>query len=128
MSDAEERYLAVIGRLAGAGERATVTAIARELGVSKASVSEMLNRMEGDGLLVRGTTGEATLTGPGADAATALAERHDVVERFLRDVLAVAPQDLAAETERLVRVVSPRLEERMRARLTALAPPSAASS
>ncbi len=128
MSQAEERYLQVIGRLAGAGERATVTAVARELGVSKASVSEMLNRMEGEGLLIRGTTGEATLTTNGADAASALAGRQDTVERFLRDVLAVDAEHLPAETERLVAVVSPRLEERMRARLSALAPPSAASS
>ncbi len=123
MSEAEERYLHVIARLAEAGERATVTAVARGLQVSKASVSEMLNRLEDDGLVVRGSAGEATLTPGGQQAASALAERHDVVERFLRDVLAVAPEHLEAETERMVRVVSPRLEERMRARLSALARP-----
>ncbi len=123
MSEAEERYLHVIGRLEAAGERATVTAVARGLSVSKASVSEMLNRLEGEGLLVRGPAGEATFTASGREAASALAERRDVVERFLRDVLGVGPDDLAAETERMVRVVSPRLEERMRARLSALARP-----
>jgi DtxR family Mn-dependent transcriptional regulator len=116
VSEAEERYLHVIGRLEAAGERATVTAVARGLSVSKASVSEMLNRLEGEGLLVRGSAGEATFTARGREAASALAERRDVVERFL-------PDDLAAETERMVRVVSPRLEERMRARLSALARP-----
>jgi DtxR family Mn-dependent transcriptional regulator len=123
VSEAEERYLHVIGRLEAAGERATVTAVARGLSVSKASVSEMLNRLEGEGLLVRGPAGEATFTARGREAASALAERRDVVERFLRDVLGVGPGDLAAETERMVRVVSPRLEERMRARLSALARP-----
>jgi DtxR family Mn-dependent transcriptional regulator len=123
VSEAEERYLHVIGRLEAAGERATVTAVARGLSVSKASVSEMLNRLEGEGLLVRGPAGEATFTASGREAASALAERRDVVERFLRDVLGVGPDDLAAETERMVRVVSPRLEERMRARLSALARP-----
>ena len=123
MSDAEERYLGAIGRLHAAGERATVTALARVLAVSKASVSEMLRRLEGEGLVVRGAAGEATLAAAGADVARGLAERHVVVERFLRDVLRVAPGDLPAETERLARVVSPRLEQRMRARLSALARP-----
>ncbi len=119
MSDAEERYLGAIDRLRAAGERATVTALARALAVSKASVSEMLGRLEGDGLVVRGPVGEATLAPAGEQAARTLAERHDVVERFLRDVLGVRPDALPAEADRLARVVSPRLEERMRARLTA---------
>ena len=123
MSDAEERYLGAIGRLRTAGERATVTALSRSLGVSKASVSEMLNRLEGDGLVVRGAAGEATLAPAGEAAAAQLAERREVVERFLREVLQVGDADLPAEAERLVRVVSPRLEERMRARLSAPAPP-----
>ncbi len=123
MSVAEERYLAAIGRLQDAGERATVTALARALAISKASVSEMLRRLESEGLVVRGPAGEATLAPAGEQAARVLAERHDVVERFLRDVLGVGPDDLEAEAERLATVVSPRLEERMRARLSALARP-----
>ena len=123
MSDAEERYLGAIGRLHATGERATVTALAGVLSVSKASVSEMLRRLEADGLVVRGPVGEATLAPAGEEVARTLAERHDVVERFLRDVLGVGPDELPAEAERLARVVSPRLEERMRARLTALARP-----
>ncbi len=123
VSVAEERYLAAIGRLHDAGERATVTALARSLAISKASVSEMLRRLETEGFVVRGPAGEATLAPAGEEAARTLAERHDVVERFLRDVLAVRPDDLPAEADRLASVVSPRLVERMRARLSALAPP-----
>ena len=123
MSEAEERYLGAIGRLHAAGERATVTALARTLSVSKASVSEMLRRLEGDGLVVRGQAGEATLAPAGEEVARTLTDRHEVVERFLRDVLGVAPDALTAETERLARVISPRLVERMRARVSALARP-----
>ena len=123
MSVAEERYLAAIARLEDAGERATVTALARTLAISKASVSEMLRRLEGEGLVVRGAAGEATLAPAGEQAARTVAERHDVVERFLRDVLHVAPGDLPAEAERLASVVSPRLVERMRARLSEPARP-----
>ena len=123
VSEAEERYLGAIGRLQAAGERATVTALARTLAISKASVSEMLRRLEGEGLVVRGPAGEATLAPAGEAVARTLIERHDVVERFLREVLGVGPDALPAETERLARVVSPRLEERMRARLSALVRP-----
>jgi DtxR family Mn-dependent transcriptional regulator len=128
MSEAEGRYLAAIRRLTAGGDPATVSALSRDLGLSKASVSEMLDRMATEGLVERSARGAATLTGAGSGAADALATRRVVVERFLDEVLGVAPDHLPAETERLARVVSERLEERMRAALNAPVPPSAPSS
>jgi DtxR family Mn-dependent transcriptional regulator len=128
MSGAEARYLAAVERLLEAGEPATVSALSRDLGLSKASVSEMLDRLAADGLVERAPRGAATLTDRGASAATALAGRRAVVERFLDEVLGVGPEQLADEADRLAQVVSPRLEERMRAALNGRARPSGPSS
>ena len=128
MSEAEGRYLGAIQRLITGGDPATVSALSRELGLSKASVSEMLDRLAADGLVVRAARGAATLTPAGSEAADLLAGRRVVVERFLDEVLGVGPDHLPTETERLSRVVSERLEERMRATLTGRARPSGPSS
>jgi len=77
----------------------------------------MLDRLVSEGLVRRGARGAAWLTTEGDVAARALARRRALVTRFLRDVLVVPEDDLAAETERLVAVVSPGLEARMRVAL-----------
>lgn len=118
MSEAEERYLGAVDRLAARAGGVTVAALARDLALSKASVSEMLDRLASDALIERGSRGEATLTPAGEEAARALRERRATVESFLRDVLGVSDEDLAGEADRLAGVVSPRLERRMRERLT----------
>jgi|SRR5688500_5747696 DtxR family Mn-dependent transcriptional regulator len=128
MRGAEARYLAAVERLRVAGKPATVSALSRDLGLSKASVSEMLDRLAADGLVERASRGAAVLTDRGASAAGALAARRAVVERFLAEVLGVGPEHLAGEAERLAQVVSPRLEERMRIALNGRVPPSAPSS
>jgi DtxR family Mn-dependent transcriptional regulator len=90
-----------------------VGALARQLHLSPASVSEMLDRLAADGLVRRGQRGSAQLTTEGDRAAQALAERRALVKRFLRDVLVVPGDQVEAEAERLVAVVSPTLEARM---------------
>ncbi len=94
-----------------------MSALARQLGLSPASVSQMLDRLATDGLVRRGERGVAQLTPEGDRAARALADRRALVTRFLREVLEVPEPQLAAETERLVAVVSPNLEARMRTAL-----------
>ena len=115
ITPAEERYLAAIDRLNAVDPRAvTGAAVARELGLSAPTVHEMLRRMAADDLIVRETT-SWSLTEPGRRRADAGRERRAVAERFLRDVLLVPEGSLAEEAERLGAVLSPRLEERMRA-------------
>jgi len=61
--------------------------IADQLGVSRASVGEMLNRLEAQGHVRRGEKKEAILTMQGRDVAMATVRRHRVVERLLTDVM-----------------------------------------
>lgn len=61
--------------------------IADQLGVSRASAGEMLKRLEGEGLVVRGEKKEAILTEKGRIAAMRIVRRHRMVERLLTDVM-----------------------------------------
>lgn len=115
MSTAEARYVEAIAQLASAGEPAAVSALARLLGRRPPSVTEMLNRLAADGLIVRDGSGAATLTAKGADYAAELADRRALAARFLAEVLSVPADQLDAETDRLAPTLSPRLVQRMRA-------------
>lgn len=71
-----------------AGPRPTAAArIADQLRVSRATVGEMLQRLESDGLIVRGEKKEALLTDTGKTMAEKVVRRHRVVERLLTDVM-----------------------------------------
>jgi DtxR family Mn-dependent transcriptional regulator len=61
--------------------------IADQLGVSRASAGEMLKRLEGEGMVVRGEKKEAILTEKGRIAAMKIVRRHRLVERLLTDVM-----------------------------------------
>jgi DtxR family Mn-dependent transcriptional regulator len=61
--------------------------IADQLGVSRASAGEMLKRLEGEGMVVRGERKEAILTEKGRIAAMRIERRHRLVERLLTDVM-----------------------------------------
>jgi DtxR family Mn-dependent transcriptional regulator len=113
ISPAELRYVEAIDLERGDGAPVSVGALARRLGLSPASVSEMLDRLAADGLVRRGARGVALLTADGDRTAREIAGRRALVERFLRDVLVVPPDQVPAEAERLVAVVSPNLEARM---------------
>lgn len=61
--------------------------IADQLNVSRASAGEMLKRLEGEGMVIRGERKEAILTERGRIAAMRIVRRHRVIERLLTDVM-----------------------------------------
>src|SRR5439155_9507379 len=74
--------------------------IGEMLSVSRAAATEMLKRLEAEGLVERGAKKEAILTQKGREAATRIVRRHRLVERFLTDFMgytAAEPHDRADE-------------------------------
>src|SRR4249920_2561111 len=61
--------------------------IADQLGVSRASVGAMLERLEAQGLVARGEKKEALLTPDGRATAMRIVRRHRLVERLLTDMM-----------------------------------------
>jgi DtxR family Mn-dependent transcriptional regulator len=88
LSPALEDYLEAILALA---PRARVSAIARRLGVAKASVTEAVKKLADQGFVDYARYGRAELTVRGAAAARRVRARHNLLSSFLENVLGVPP-------------------------------------
>jgi DtxR family Mn-dependent transcriptional regulator len=88
-SESTEMYLKEIYLLSREGDPAKTGEIAERLGVSPPSVTQMLSRLEDDGLLEYEKRKGAHLTDDGRDRARRLLEKHCLIERFLVDGLGV---------------------------------------
>lgn len=83
--------------------------IADRVGVSRPSVSEMIKRLEVEGL-VSTKRGKIKLTGKGHDLAELVVRRHRLAERFLTDMLQLSWADAHKEAGKWEHVISPAVE------------------
>ncbi len=82
-SPAMEDYLEQIHNLIEAKGYARVVDIAGNLGVSQASVTNMIQRLDAEGYVVYERYRGVTLTEAGRDIGRAIARRHEVLTRLL---------------------------------------------
>jgi len=87
--------------------------IAERLEVSRPAVSEMIRRMESEGLVEINDSGVISLTTSGLKLATTIVRRHRLAERFLTDVLDLSWTAAHHEAGRWEHVISPVVEEAM---------------
>ena len=85
--------------------------IAERLEVSRPAVSEMVKRMEREGLVV--TTPAIELTEQGLELARRVVRRHRLAERFLTDILGLSWTDAHHEAGKWEHVISPVVEMAM---------------
>jgi DtxR family Mn-dependent transcriptional regulator len=71
----------------GAGSPPLASRVAEMLHVSRASVGEMLKRLEAEGLIERGARKEALLTDTGRERAERVVRKHRIIERLLTDFM-----------------------------------------
>lgn len=105
-------YLKAIWELAGVGSAST-TAVAARLSVAPASVTRMLGRLQGMGLVGHERYHGASLTEEGRAEALRLVRRHRLIEAFLLEHLGYSWQEVHEEAERLEHVVSDKFTERL---------------
>lgn len=82
--------------------------IAERLGVSRPSVSEMVRRLEAEGLLT--LDGGIELTPRGEALAVRVVRRHRLAERMLTDILGLSWAEAHVEANRWEAVISPNVE------------------
>jgi DtxR family Mn-dependent transcriptional regulator len=82
--------------------------IAERLQVSRPAVSEMIRRMEAEGLVT--TDGAITLTAAGETLATQVVRRHRLAERFLTDILGLSWAEAHHEAGKWEHVISDSVE------------------
>lgn len=91
--------------------------VAEMLGVSAPTVSEMLKRMEADGLIERGTRKEAILTEQGRIEAERVVRRHRLIEVFLTAFMDYTPAEAHVHADALGAAFTDDMIERMTAQL-----------
>jgi DtxR family transcriptional regulator, Mn-dependent transcriptional regulator len=89
MPGAFERYLETIYEIWADGREVRVKDIAASLGVSKPSVSEMVDRLVEAGLVTHDKYQHITLTPKGKRIAKGLDHKHEVIKHFFTEVLGV---------------------------------------
>ena len=106
-----EEYCETIFELAEDDLDVIQARIADRMGISRPAVSEMIRRMQAQGLLEPGR--RITLTDDGMELAQQVVRRHRLAERFLTDVLGLSWAEAHAEAGKWEHVLSPQVEEAM---------------
>jgi DtxR family transcriptional regulator, Mn-dependent transcriptional regulator len=112
-SPATEEYLQAVYTLADEGGQVIGARLAEFLRISPAAVSEMVHRMERDGLLRLDERKEVRLTERGLTAASSIIRRHRLAERMLVDLLGYEWWKTHEEAERIEHAMSREMEERL---------------
>lgn len=112
-SEGIEEYLEAIGKLEERGERVTTSSLARERGVAPPSVTQMLTRLSGLGLVNYQPRGDVALTEQGRSMARSVMRRHRLWERFLHDVLGIRWDRVHGEACKLEHATSPDIERQL---------------
>ena len=108
-----EDYLETISRLVVAEGAARVRDIAGALSVHKSTVTTALRSLADRDLINYRPYAKATLTPLGRTVAQQIVRRHDVISRFLTDVLSV-PKDAAEESAcKIEHVIAPEILDRL---------------
>ena len=110
---ATEEYLQAVYTLADEGGQVIGARLAEFLRISPAAVSEMVHRLERDGLLKLDERKEVHLTESGLTAASRVVRRHRLAERMLVDLLGYDWWKTHEEAERIEHAMSPEMEERL---------------
>jgi DtxR family transcriptional regulator, Mn-dependent transcriptional regulator len=117
LTESVEEYLESVFKLTHEHGAATVGKLAEELRVAPSSVSEMLGRLRGAGLVEDAPQRGVRLTKAGELEGARLVRRHRLSERFLVDVLAMPWDAVHDEACRLEHAMSPEVEARLAAQL-----------
>lgn len=110
VSENVEEYLEAIYRLIEKKEKLTTTNIAKELGVSPPSVSEMLKKLDKKGYLRYSPYKEVVLRRKGRHLGRTVLRKHRLLERFLSH-LGISKHRIHHEACRLEHSVSEELEK-----------------
>ena len=91
-----EDYLEVICNYTNNGSQVRAIDISKDLGISRASVSEALKKLSSKGYVNHSRYDTITLTEAGRDVAQKIISKHNVLQNFFESVLGL-PQEEASE-------------------------------
>jgi len=106
ITPSKENYLKVMLELSSE-EGIRSTNIASALGISKASVSSMMNVLREAGYVTKEKYGAVSLTENGRKAAADTKRRYELLKKFLHDILGVEAAIAAEDACRMEHLISP---------------------
>ena len=106
ITPSKENYLKVMLELSSE-EGIRSTDIASALGISKASVSSMMNVLREAGYVTKEKYGAVSLTENGRKAAVDIKRRYELLKKFLHDILGVEAAIAAEDACRMEHLISP---------------------
>ena len=106
ITPSKENYLKVMLELSSE-EGIRSTDIAGALGISKASVSGMMNVLREAGYVTKEKYGAVSLTENGRKAAVDIKRRYELLKKFLHDILGVEAAIAAEDACRMEHLISP---------------------
>jgi DtxR family Mn-dependent transcriptional regulator len=109
----QEDYLKALYHLHGDQRPVPTRELARRLGISSPSVSEMVARLTAQGLVEHDRYRGQQLTREGRKVALELVRHHRLLEMFLVRILGYSWDEVHEEAERLEHVISERMEARI---------------
>lgn len=112
-SPAAQDYLKALHSLEEAGVESATSDVAGRLGVSAASATSMLKKLDGMGLVDHVPYRGATLTDAGRKVALEVIRHHRLLETYLAEALGVPWDEVHDEAEILEHVLSESLENRI---------------
>jgi DtxR family Mn-dependent transcriptional regulator len=113
-TEAAAEYLMTIRYMHGEGQPVIAARLAERLGVSPATVSEMVTRLGREGLLaVDGETRQLRLTDRGREAAERTFRRHALSEWLLTEVVGLGWAEADEEAHHLQHALSDRVTDRI---------------
>ncbi len=114
---ATEDYLKAIYKLEENGRGASTNAIADRMGVSAASVTNMMKRLSETGLVEHRPYQAIRLTDAGRKIALEIIRHHRLLEVYMAEALGFTWDQVDAEAERLEHVISEEFEDKIDAML-----------
>ena len=115
LSASLEDYLEVIYNSIKYNESVKAVDIARELNVSRASVTEALNKLSDKGLINYGRYQTITITDMGVKIAEDVVKRHSSLSSFFENILGVSSKEAEENACRIEHIISAELLDRIRA-------------
>lgn len=117
LSEQVENYLKGIYELQSGPGKVSTSLLSERLGVSSASVTEMIQRLADENMVDYTPYRGVALTPEGQQQALRIVRRHRLWELFLVEVLGFSWDEIHDEAERLEHFTSERLEQRIDALL-----------
>ena len=113
LTESIQDYLRAVYLLGEAGDRVTVSALAKRLHVSPASASAMVKKLAALDLAEHAPYRGVTLTAGGEGVALEVIRHHRLLELYLAETLGLHVDAVHDEADKLEHVLSEELEERI---------------